>query len=385
MGARTHCASLKVPLSAANLLANALTSALERRFAVPLAIQTSRAALGLMAVLRCWPRRRNVCRVALSGAVCHDVVVAVLAAGCEPVFCDVDVSDGLVTEAEWIRARSLGADVAIVVHLYGNPAPTKRVRDIFPPEECLVIDDAAQALGSQSADGAAGTQGDVGLLSFGYSKHISLGTAALLFRDPGFGATVGAFLERLTPEPGSARDHARGVFRAQLDAARARLREEGDPAADAFSGLLTGLQPTLHEPLVKDVEKDILIALESYPEAVAARVMKAALWSGGLAGSGMQPVGMGRGCVPWRYACRLPGASWLTQHRLAEALRKDGMHVSNWYLPAHWFLGQGAGSLPGVERLSREVFQFWLDGETSSDSIVGNIALVRREVGWLSK
>ena len=201
----------------------------------------------------------------LSGAVCHDVVVAVLAAGCEPVFCDVDVSDGLVTEAEWIRARSLGADVAIVVHLYGNPAPTKRVRDIFPPEECLVIDDAAQALGSQSSDGAAGTQGDVGLLSFGYSKHISLGTAALLFRDPGFGAIVRAFLQQIAPEPGDVRDQARAVFRSQLDAARVRLREEGDSAAVAFSGLLTGLQPTLHEPLARDVEKSILMALVSCP------------------------------------------------------------------------------------------------------------------------
>ena len=60
------------------------------------------------------------------------------------------------------------------------------------------------------------------------------------------------------------------------------------------------------------------------------------------------------------------------------------MHVSNWYLPAHWFLGRGAGSLPGVEKLAREVFQFWLDEDTSSDSIARGIALVRREVERLS-
>jgi hypothetical protein len=82
--------------------------------------------------------------------------------------------------------------------------------------------------------------------------------------------------------------------------------------------------------------------------------------------------------VPWRYACRLPGASWARQNQLAAALRAGVMHVSNWYLPAHWFVGHPVGSLPGVESLAQEVFQFWLDEQTSSDAIVRHATLVRR-------
>ena len=86
------------------------------RFAVPYALVASRAALGLMLTLRCWRASRPTCRVALPAVVCADVVMAIVSAGCEPWFCDVDVRDGLVSEAEWLRARAAGAEVAIVVH-----------------------------------------------------------------------------------------------------------------------------------------------------------------------------------------------------------------------------------------------------------------------------
>jgi hypothetical protein len=74
----------------------------------------------------------------------------------------------------------------------------------------------------------------------------------------------------------------------------------------------------------------------------------------------------------------LPGFGWQEQHRAAEALRSAGLHVSNWYLPAHWFLGKPAAALPGVERLAREVFQFWLDENATPELIVRECAIVRR-------
>src|SRR5438128_320160 len=89
---------------------------LERDFAA------ARASLGLIAVLRSWASAGSSNRVALPASVCHDVVAAVQGAGCEPFFCDIDLSDGNVPEEEWARARVAGASVALVVHLYGNPA-----------------------------------------------------------------------------------------------------------------------------------------------------------------------------------------------------------------------------------------------------------------------
>jgi dTDP-4-amino-4,6-dideoxygalactose transaminase len=279
-----------------------------------------------------------------------------------------------------MRARALGADVALVVHLYGNPAPTRHVRDVFPAPECLLVDDAAQALGSRGPDGLAGAMGDVGLLSFGHSKHITCGNATVLFRSAGFAKEVAAMLGTLELATEQNRNALSSAFRIRLEAARAHLRLAGDSAAGQFSGLLEGMEPVLDAPLVVGAEAPLLHALTAYPEEINARVEKAAIWSSALTGTGLQPVGMGPGCVPWRYACRLPGISWRTQHDLAEGMRADGVHVSNWYLPAHWYLGCGVGTLPGAETLAREVFQFWVDNETSRESIERDATRVQQHL-----
>jgi DegT/DnrJ/EryC1/StrS aminotransferase family len=358
-----------------------LVRALEHRFGIARALPVGRAALGLAVVLECWRKQRQVCRVALPGAICHEVVVAVLAADCEPVFCDVDPTDGLVLESEWARARSLGADVAVMVHLYGNPAAVRPVRAQFPAPDCLVIDDAAQALGSSSEDGIAGTAGDVGILSFGATKQISTGNAALLFKDVAFAEAAGLRLGRVVTQPQAIRDAVVAAFRTRLEAARARLGRVGERAADDFSGLLEGMQPILRVPLSARCETATLRALEGYPQATEDRIAKKEQWSRGLEGTGLLPVGMGRGCVPWRYVCRLPGLTWSDQYRIAADLRAAGMHVSNWYLPAHWFVGLAPGALPGVEKLAREVFQFWLDEDATLEAIARQCVMVRQRMG----
>ena len=349
---------------------------LEREFASARALPAGRASLGLMAVLRCWTRAGNAGRVALPAIVCHDVVAAVLGAGCEPVFCDIDPVDGIVHEQEWARARAAGASVALVVHLYGNPVDISVVRRHFYSPDCLVIDDAAQALGSQNADGPVGGQGDVGLLSFGATKHIEAGGAAILFKDSVLANEVSSKLASIAilPEAQRAAIHIR--FRQRLEAARERLRSEGETAAVAFHGLLDDYFPSLQVPFPAGSDRAVCLALDLYSEAKAQRLRKSAAWAAGLQGSGVVPVGMAAGTVPWRYACRLPGINWSEQHCLGEAMRAQGLNVSHWYLPAHWMCGHDAGTLPGAERLAREVFQFWVDERTSVETIDRGAAAV---------
>jgi len=357
-----------------------LEQKLQTMFSARRAVLVGRAALGLSSVLGCWRERVGECKVALPSAVCHDVLLAVLAAGCTPAFCDVDVNTGLVDGVEWKKSRSSGANVAIVVHLYGNPANTSEVMSIFSTPECLVIDDAAQALGSRLDSSLCGAVGHIGLLSFGATKQISLGNAAMLFQDPDFGAEIAGRLARIRSASDSERQALTTAFRARLEHARRGLREEGARAATRFSGLLGGLQPTLHVPYAVQLEAQIVAALDRYPSSAAARRAKANSWRDSLSGTGLVPVGMGEGCVPWRYACRLPGIGWSTQHSLSERMRAAGMHVSNWYLPAHWFMGEPAGSYPGVETLAEQVFQFWIDDDTTEQTIKDCASLVRQVI-----
>ena len=349
-------------------------------FSAARAIPVGRAALGLAAVLGCWKERVGKCKVALPAMVCHDVLLAILAAGCEPVFCDLDVDTGLVDGVDWAKSLAKGANVAIAVHLYGNPVNTKEVMSIFSAPECLVVDDAAQALGSRFEGSLCGSVGHVGLLSFGATKHISLGNAAILFQDPELGADVADRLAGIRPASDVERQALTTSFRARLDRARRGLREEGSRAAPRFSGLLEDLEPTLSVPCAPQLETQLVAALDRYPASAAARRAKANLWRDSLGGSGLLPVGMERECVPWRYACRLPGIEWSTQYALSERMRADGMHVSNWYLPAHWFVAEPAGSYPGAETLAEQVFQFWIDDDTTEQAIAEHAKVVRRTV-----
>jgi hypothetical protein len=349
---------------------------LESDFNSARALPVARAALALMAVLRCWVDAGNPGRVALSASVCHDVVAAVLGAGCEPFFCDIDPADGNVIDQEWARARAAGASAALVVHLYGNPANISAVRRHFSSSDCLVIDDAAQALGSSNAAGLVGGQGDVGLLSFGATKHIETGGAAILFRDSAFADAVARVLASIEIVPEGRRSAIYTRFRQRLEAARARLRSEGDTAAVAFHGLLDGYRPVLQVPFPVGAARAACLAFEAYPRTRELRMQKSAAWASGLRDSGLVPVGMGHGTVPWRYTCRLPGIDWNWQHRLGEEMRSCGLNVSHWYLPTHWMCGHGDRTLPGTERLAREVFQFWVDDRTSLEAIKRGAAAV---------
>ena len=342
---------------------------LENEFNSERAIPVARAALGLMAVLRCWVDAGNVGRVALSASVCHDVVAAILGSGCEPIFCDVDPVDGIVPEEEWGRARSLGASAALVVHLYGNPVDVSVVRRHFPLIDCLLIDDAAQALGSRNTVGLVGGQGDIGMLSFGATKQIDVGGAVLLFRENIFAEAVMNMLASIELLSDAQRSVIQTRFRKRFEAARESLRNEGKIAATAFSCLLDDYVPSLKIPFPEGSVQAACLALESYPQSIETRLQKVGAWSAGLKGSGLVPVGMKKGAVPWRYTCRLPGIDFGTQYRLGEEMRASGLNVSHWYFPAHWMCGYEADTLTGVEQLSCEVFQFWIDSQTSLEAI----------------
>ena len=354
-------------------LTSDVTRALESVFGRP-AILVGRASHALEVVLR---ELTPGGVVALSPIVCQDVIAAVLASGAAPWFVDIDPVIGQVPIREWERARACGASTAIVVHLFGNGADVPSVRKVFPEPECLVIDDAAQALGTRWRGRLAGTEGDLGLVSFGYSKQLDSGGAAVLTSNP----RVAAILEALASQSAFATveeiQAARTDFRRRLDRARSRLASEGRGAAPAFEGLLDNYAPSLHEPLEAHSVARLAETVPGLDVILARRREKADLWSALLADTPLTPVGMGPDEVPWRYTCRLPGLDWPDQHRIAQALRGEGVPVSTWYLPGQWFVRGHARLLPGAERLSREVFQFWVDDQTGEDDIVRQASRIR--------
>lgn len=342
---------------------------LQSDYSVSSAIPVGRASFGLLAVLRTWCALGNSPLVALCANVCQDVVAAVFESGCSPIFLDVDPCTCQVPLAEWERAHQLGASVAIVVHLYGNPTPVEQLRQLFPSPNFLLIDDAAQALGATVNSNLVGSLGDVGLISFGPSKHVAVGGGVVLVKKTSFASLVEKQIGLLEPISQDEADSLADAFVKRFNSARLSLLLQGDDGASSFDGLLKDYGSILRCRLNFGSPEEIVKRLENYESECSLRRKKALAWSEGLDGSCLQQIGGGRDSVPWRYSCRIPGINWSQQHELGNAMRSLGADVSHWYLPTHWMCGYQPGSLPGVERVSQEIFQFWVDSSISIGQI----------------
>jgi dTDP-4-amino-4,6-dideoxygalactose transaminase len=341
---------------------------LQKYFNVEYVTPVGRAALGITVALQAWSAGRKLV-VAMPAAVCQDVIAAVLLAGGHPFFCDIDPLTGLVIENEWRRARQNGANAAVMVHLYGNPADMRSVRSIFPINECLLIDDAAQAFGAKYNGKLAGMGGDIGIISFGKTKHIEVGGAALLIQDRNLAIECASVLRRFKPASESARERVTANFSINFQAARENLVISDD--ISGFNNLLTHYSPALHVEWNSIWSERIVEAVINNHQHHQTRLEKARIWQQYLDQTALVRVGMvlDDGCSPWRYVCRLPGSDWKSQRKIGNQLRRQKIHVSHWYLPGNWLLGVATDKLRGTEQLASEVFQFWIDEQTSAESI----------------
>ncbi|MCM8532475.1 MAG: DegT/DnrJ/EryC1/StrS family aminotransferase, partial [Lentisphaeraceae bacterium] len=92
--------------------------------------------------------------------------------GAKPVFCDVDETSFNI-DPEKIRAAITPNTKAIIpVHLFGQMADMDPIMDIAKEYNLIVIEDGAQAIGSEYKGKKAGTIGDYGCFSFFPSKNL---------------------------------------------------------------------------------------------------------------------------------------------------------------------------------------------------------------------
>ena len=102
--------------------------------------------------------------IATAGSIAH--------VGAKPVFVDIDpvsynIDASLIPNAITERTRAI-----MPVHLFGNPANMEPIMEIGRERGLLVIEDAAQAIGSRYKGQAIGTIGDFGCFSFFPSKNL---------------------------------------------------------------------------------------------------------------------------------------------------------------------------------------------------------------------
>lgn len=93
---------------------------------------------------------------------------AIVPTGARPVFCEIDPATFCAT-ADTVRAALTKRTKAVIaVHLFGNLAPVEEIAALGVP----VVEDAAQAAGSELGDRKAGTLGTIATFSFFPSKNL---------------------------------------------------------------------------------------------------------------------------------------------------------------------------------------------------------------------
>lgn len=155
-------------------------------------------------------------RVAVPAYGCAALLHAVHAAGCVPVFADVD-PDTLALDPDGLarRAGPQGIRAVIVVHPFGMPVPV----DPYRAPGRLLIEDCAQSPGARLALRPVGSSGDAAVFSFGPTKLITCG-------GPGGGLASG--------DP--------AIVRAARDLAG---HDEKEDAAPRFNGLMGDLHAAI--------------------------------------------------------------------------------------------------------------------------------------------
>ena len=98
-----------------------------------------------------------------------------LMAGLRVRLVDVSPHTFMPTASFYEAARTQHTKAAVIVHIYGTPAPMPELLDWAHHHKLLVIEDAAEAFGAKSDGKLVGTFGDFAAFSFQSTKSLSIG------------------------------------------------------------------------------------------------------------------------------------------------------------------------------------------------------------------
>jgi dTDP-4-amino-4,6-dideoxygalactose transaminase len=111
---------------------------------------------------------------------CSATTLAVMAAGCTPLFADVTDRTMMLDPSAVERTIGPRTRALIPTHMWGNPEDMAAMLAIAKKHNLHVIEDACLALGAKVGDRMAGASGHVGVFSFGTIKPIQGGEGGMI-------------------------------------------------------------------------------------------------------------------------------------------------------------------------------------------------------------
>ncbi len=135
------------------------------------------ARAGIYAVLKAYDRPGKVLLPAYN---CIAVPEAIIYAGYQPAFVDIDIATLNVSPNALEKALKPDTTALLLTHLFGIPCEMAEIRSICKNRNILIIEDAAPAFGAEYNGKMVGCFGDASVISFHSTKVISGGGGGAL-------------------------------------------------------------------------------------------------------------------------------------------------------------------------------------------------------------
>ncbi len=127
-------------------------------------------AFSLMTLKEMHPERNEV---VMPAYICYSVPSAVVRAGLKVVPCDM-APNTLEMDLDQLYSLLRETTLCVIVpHLFGYPAELSEIMGLCHEKGVVVIEDAAQTIGTEYKGEMLGTQADIGFFSLGRGKTIS--------------------------------------------------------------------------------------------------------------------------------------------------------------------------------------------------------------------
>lgn len=111
---------------------------------------------------------------------CSATALAVIAAGCTPLFADIDERTLMIDARRLPALAGTQTRALIATHMWGNPEDMSAMMRFAAQRGIPVIEDACLALGTRVGTRMAGSVGRVGVFSFGCIKPIQGGEGGMI-------------------------------------------------------------------------------------------------------------------------------------------------------------------------------------------------------------
>jgi dTDP-4-amino-4,6-dideoxygalactose transaminase len=328
-----------------------------------------RGATAIYLALRALPVTRG--KVLLPAVVCPSPANAVLYAGLEPVFCDVNLDDYTLDIVSLQRVLAMHDDIVAImpVHLYGYPADMEPIQTIARERRLFVIEDAAQALGAKYHGKPVGAFGDFSILSFGHTKILDVGIGgAVLCDDDALALSVRRALADV-PECPAGVDRRFADYRTVYYTLR-DLCQMDEQLNDLYLPLPSIYRDMYLFRLPAETVGKIDASLDLLPSVVEKRRRNAREYDRLLAHPLIRKPKYRRAGVPWRFSFLLRDD---VQAALTARLRALKVDVSNWYPPLYrWYASsktQPRDLFPSADFLGTHIVNLWVDPSVEAGSI----------------